>query len=150
MQYQILYISFTRRRKTAAKIVQVAQKLYCPVRVMAKLLFFAFVGEGDAAGVEHRGGKGVLCAVLMVADQGVAPAGKLHPDLVAASGMQPDTDQRGFSLGQSGKFKSGFFDTGPLPFDHKNLIPSAVLKKKIFPVAGFRGRSVDQGYIFFD
>ena len=36
------------------------------------------------------------------------------------------------------------------PVTHENLVLFAVFPQKVFPVAAFRGRAVDQGHVFFD
>ena len=86
----------------------------------------------------------------MVAHQRIAPAGKLHPDLMAAPGVQADADQTGFSGSQTPIFKPCFLNTAPLAFYHKNLVLSGILPQKILPGAIFWGCAVDHGHIFFD
>ena len=64
----------------------------CPIGQLFKSHFHTLPGEGDAAREEHGGGGFVLGAVFVVAYQGEAAAGKLHPDLVAAASVQPDAN----------------------------------------------------------
>ena len=64
-----------------------------PIRQLFKAHLLTLPGEGDTAGKEHRGGTLVFRAVFVVTDQGEAPGGKLHPDLVAAAGVKPDAHQ---------------------------------------------------------
>ena len=85
----------------------------------------------------------------MVSHQREAPAGKLYTDLVAAAGMKPDLYKAGFTGRQCGKFQTGFFDTLSFLPDDKNLVFCTVLKKKIFPVAGFRRSAMYYSNIFF-
>ena len=62
----------------------------------------------------------------MVAHQGESPTGELNPDLMAASGVEPDTH---LIFGCAGKFQSGLFYTFSLFFDHKYLVFAAVLEE---------------------
>lgn len=62
----------------------------------------------------------------MIAYQRESAAGKLDADLVAATGVQTDTDQTGFPLGQPIERKSGLFHTFTLPLHHKHFVLLAV------------------------
>ena len=55
--------------------------------------FLAPEGEGDPAGKEAGGGFFIPGAIFMVAHQRETPAGKLNPDLMAATGMEPNVNQ---------------------------------------------------------
>ena len=59
---------------------------------------FPVPGEGNAAGEEHGGGLFIPGAVFMIAHQGKPPGGELHPDLMAAAGMEPDAYQALFAF----------------------------------------------------
>ena len=85
----------------------------------------------------------------MLTNQRETPAGKLHTDLVAAAGMEPDADKTFCSRTKCPELQTGFFDTFPFLFDHKNLVFAAVFEEKILPVAGFRRCAVNHGHIFF-
>ena len=67
----------------------------------------------------------------MVAHQGKAPGGELHPDLVAASGVEPHTDQGAFPGTDHTVGQPGLLDAAPLPLDHEDLILGAVLPQKV-------------------
>ena len=111
---------------------------------------FTAVGEGQPAGEQH--GSGFLCpgAVFVVTHQGEAPAGKLHPDLMAAARMQPDGHKRMISCRQTPKFQPCRFYAGSLLFHHEDLVLPAVLKQKILPVTAFRRCTVNHGHILLD
>ena len=64
-----------------------------PIGIMLKNLGLSLVGEGNAAGVEHRSGGLIPGAVLVVADQWKAPAGELDTNLMAAAGVKPNMNQ---------------------------------------------------------
>ena len=51
-------------------------------------IFFA-IGKTQAAGIKPGGFFCIPGAILSIAHQGETPAGKLHPDLVGAAGLQP-------------------------------------------------------------
>ena len=70
----------------------------CPGGQGFESLCLAPPWEGDTAGEKHRRGGFIPGTVFMVAHQGESSAGKLHPDLMAASGMQTDEDERAFSF----------------------------------------------------
>ena len=86
----------------------------------------------------------------MIAHQREPPAGKLHPNLMAAPGMQADAHKTHFSGTQTLKFQMCVLHTLAFGFDHKNLVLTAVLEEKIRPVAPFRGCTVNHGNIFLD
>ena len=69
----------------------------------------------------------------MVAHQGVAPGGKLHPYLVAAAGFQKDPYKAFFPRTEQPIAQLCGPDPGPGTLDHKDLILPAVLKKQIAP-----------------
>ena len=71
----------------------------CPFRGGFVPVDSAAEGEGDPAREQHRGGGFVPGAVFVVANQRVAAAGKLHPDLMASSGVESNMDQAGGSGG---------------------------------------------------
>ena len=71
----------------------------------------------------------IASAVFSVTHQRKATAGKLHTDLVAATGVKADVNQAGFSGRETMKLQSGLFDTDALPFDDKNLVFLAILPK---------------------
>ena len=85
----------------------------------------------------------------MVTNQRKTPAGKLDPDLMAPSSVEPDMNQTGFSGGNPPEFQPGFLNAGPLALYHKDLILPAVLPEQVFPVALFRRSAMDHGYVFF-
>ena len=122
----------------------------CPSGGTGELPHLSFVGEGDAAGPEHGRGAFVPGAVFVVAHKRKAPAGKLHTDLVASAGVEPDADEGGVVAGQTGKSKARGFYTGTLPLDHKDLILPAILKQKIFPISHFRRLPMDLRHVFLD
>ena len=86
----------------------------------------------------------------MVAYQGEATAGKLHPDLMAAAGVEPDANQGGVGVRQASVFQAGIFDPLALFFDGEDLVFAAVFEEKILPVTGLRGGAVKQGHVFLD
>ena len=94
----------------------------CPLGQLFKMQLRSLVGKGQAAGEEHGGGAFVPGSVFVVTHQRVPPAGKLHPDLVAPAGVEPEAHQAGVLSRQSGKFQSGGLYSLPLPFDNKNLV----------------------------
>ena len=120
-----------------------------PIGIMLKNLDLSLVGEGNAAGVEHRSGGLIPGAVLVVADQGKAPAGELGTNLMAAAGMEPDVDQRGFAFCQPLEFQPGVFNTFSHPLDYEYLVFAAVFPQKILPIAGLGRGAVDQTAVFF-
>ena len=61
----------------------------------------------------------------MIAHQGKATAGKLHTDLMAAAGVQPDAYQ---VIAVANKLQACFFHTLALLFYYKNLIFAAVFE----------------------
>ncbi len=69
--------------------------------------------------------------VFMIAYQGQPPAGKLHPNLVAAAGVQADVYQGGGFLRQTDIGQSCFLHALPGPLDHIYLVLPAVLEKQI-------------------
>ena len=121
-----------------------------PGRQLFKAAIFTLPRKTEAAAEKHRGGVFVPCAVFMIAHQGEAPAGKLHPDLMASAGMQADMHQGIFSRFLAGKFQPCLFDTAALPVHYKDLVAAAVLEKKVCPIAFFRGLTMDQRHIFLD
>ena len=84
-------------------------------------------GEGKAAGEEHGGSGFVPGAVFVVAHQGEAPAGKLHPDLMAAAGVKADANQV-FTLAD--EFQPGLFTPFRSFFTTKTLFLLLSLNKK--------------------
>ena len=70
---------------------------FCPFWGGFKMHLLALIGECDPAGEKHGSGLFVPGTILVVTHQRETPAGKLHPDLVTASGMQPDADKALFS-----------------------------------------------------
>jgi hypothetical protein len=50
------------------------------------------MGEGQAAGVEQRP-RGALAAIQVIADDRKPAFGKVHPDLVGATGLRGGLDQ---------------------------------------------------------
>ena len=95
---------------------------------MGETLQLSPVGEGNAAGVEHRRGDLIPGTVLSVTHQGISPAGKLHPDLMAAACVQADPHKTGLSLGKPGKFQPGSFYACALPLYYIDLVLSAVFE----------------------
>ena len=87
----------------------------------------AVQGEGKGAGEELGGGAVISGAVFVVAYQGVAPGGKLDPDLVAATGVEQDANQGNLPRPQAGEFQPGGFDPLALPPDDEHLVFPAVL-----------------------
>ena len=79
--------------KTARTTGCAPKLLFCPLRQGFVAMALSTEGEGQAAGKQHGGSVLVPGTVLVVAQQGKSAAGKLHPDLVAAAGMEPDADQ---------------------------------------------------------
>ena len=72
---------------------------FCPFRRCVKLHLLTLIGECDAAGEKHRFCFFIPGTVFVVTHQRKAPAGKLNPDLMTTSGVQPDTDKTLFSGG---------------------------------------------------
>ena len=64
--------------------------LFCPIGQRFKCSGFTAVGEGQTAGEQHGRGFFGTGAVFVIAHKGEASAGKLHPDLMAASRVQTD------------------------------------------------------------
>ena len=85
----------------------------------------------------------------MVANQGETPGRKLHPNLVTPAGVEPDTNKGVFSDRQPLKLQSRFFDAAPHPLDNVYFVLVGILPQKVLPVAGFRGRAVNHGNVFF-
>ena len=123
-------------------------RLSDPFRQKFKGFDSALVGEGELAGKEHGGRGVVLAAVFPVSHQRESPGGKLHPDLMAAPGVQTDAHKAGVGSCETGVLQPSFFDPFSFLFHHKNLVFAAILKEKIPPISTFRGRSVNQGHIF--
>ena len=67
--------------------------------------------QGNFTGIIQR-------AVFPFPHQRHIPAGKLNPDLMAAPGMEPDSDEAFLSGSKPGEFQPGFFDTLPHFFDY--------------------------------
>ena len=71
----------------------------------------------------------------MIADERKSPAGKLNPDLVTASGVQPNADQSMISGFQHPILQSCFFDAvsltvndiDPVSYTHLTLPTMAVV-----------------------
>jgi hypothetical protein len=55
------------------------------------------VGEGEPAGKQQGSIVVVPGTIFVVAHQGISPAGKLNPDLMAAAGVEPDMHQGAFA-----------------------------------------------------
>ena len=98
----------------------------CPSGGIGELPHLSFVGEGDAAGPEHGRGAFVPGAVFVVAHKRKAPAGKLHTDLVASAGVEPDADEGGIPLCESAVFQPGFFYAPAFPIYHIHFVLFAV------------------------
>ena len=80
------------------------------------------VGKGEATGEEHGGGAVVPGAVFVVAQERIAPAGKLHPNLVASAGVEPDPHQAGIALFQPEEFQPGGLSSLALSVYNKYLV----------------------------
>ena len=50
-------------------------------------------GEGNPAGKEHGRGLLIPGAILVVTHKGESPGRKLHPDLMTATGVEPDANK---------------------------------------------------------
>ena len=112
-------------------------------------MLLSIIGKADAAGIQHRCAAGIPGAVFAVAHQGIAPAGKLHTDLVGSAGVQPDFYQCRVAFAQPRKRKPCRLYADTLPFDNKHLVLAAVFKKKVLPVAAFRYCAMHERDIFF-
>ena len=79
-----------------------ALRIFGKIRHNFKPALFPAPGKADAAGKQHRLRSFVPGAVLVVAHQGVPPGGKLHPYLVAPSGVETNPDETAFPGGKAG------------------------------------------------
>ena len=98
-----------------------------PIGAGFEFLYAAAPRETDGAGKKAGFGQVITGAVFVIAHQREATAGELNADLMGASGMEADSHQTGFSGAKGSEFQSRGLNTGPLPFDHENLILCAVL-----------------------
>ena len=94
----------------------------CPLGQFLKMQLLSLMGKGQRAGKEHGGLYIVFCAVFVVPHQRIPPAGKLHPNLVASAGVEPDTHQAGIALFQLEEFQPGGLYSLALPVYNKYLV----------------------------
>ena len=84
----------------------------------------------------------------MVAYQGEASGGKLHPDLMTSSGVQPDTHQAFFSSGEPNKFQPGFLHATAFLLYYEDLVLAAVLEEEVLQYPALGGNAVHQASVF--
>jgi len=87
---------------------------------------FSLIGEGDPAGEQHRCGFLCPAAIFVVTNQGKSPAGKLHPDLMAASCEEPNVHK---TITQMAVLELGLFHSAARFLHHEHLVFPAVLEQ---------------------
>ena len=70
----------------------------CPIRQGGVAMAFSTMGEREAAGEEAGGSVLIPSTIFVVTQQGKSTAGELNPNLMTASGVQPDTDGGGLRV----------------------------------------------------
>ena len=64
-----------------------------PLGIVFKFLRYALVRQCDTARIQHGSRGGIPRSVFVVTYQRESPGGKLHPYLMASSGVQADADK---------------------------------------------------------